>query len=247
MTQIIQEYNKFLWDFANKYDTQDSNIIRKIIHSYDVAKCCYKISCHLQLNERERYFCYLIGLLHDLGRLEQWKIYNTYNDIISVDHGLLSFEILNKIDCKNLFYLTDNEVEILKYSIKHHTKPYTGKNEKILFFNDILINADTFSNVLTIANGAIQMTVEKNGFTKELLEDFLNQKLLIEYSPNTKLDRCLMLMACCYYVKLPFLREEILNCNYIDIIYETFSKYLNKNDKEVFLQAKNTLKKNYLK
>ena len=246
MKQKIQEFNKFFWDFANLYDTQNSNILRKIIHSYEVARNCYAIACNLGLNEDDRNFCYLMGLTHDLGRFEQWKLYKTYNDKLSVDHGDLSYEILNNIDCEKQFYLTKKQVEILKESIKYHTKFYYGTDKDIIFYNNIIRNADAFSNIITTANGAMQMTVEKDGVTIEILNSFLKQEFL-NYSPNTKLDRSLMLLACCYYVNISFLREEILKCNYLDIIYETFSKYLNEEDKEKFLYCKNNLKEFLLK
>ena len=64
----IQNYNTFFWNFVHKYDTSNSNILRKIIHSYSVAEKCYAIACAFNLNKEQREFCYLIGLLHDAGR-----------------------------------------------------------------------------------------------------------------------------------------------------------------------------------
>ena len=87
MKQVIQDYNMLFFNIVSKYDISDSNIVRKIIHSYDVAKICYSIASNLNLDENERNFCYLIGLFHDLGRFKQWEIYKTYNDKDSVDHG----------------------------------------------------------------------------------------------------------------------------------------------------------------
>lgn len=244
MRQIIQEYNSFFWNFALKYDTQNTNIQRKIIHSYEVARNCYAIASHLGLNENARNLSYLIGLLHDVGRFEQWKIYQTYNDKKSVDHGDLSFKLLKDMDLENKLQISHNDVNSLLLSIKYHTKPYNGSDGSVILFNDILKNADAFSNVLTTANGAQQMTEENDGVTQEILNDFLQCLPLYIYSPKTKLDRALMLSACCYYVKYDFLKEQILKCRYIDNIYQTFSKYLNAKDKEIFFNALERLKEN---
>lgn len=244
--KTVQEYNKFFWDFVNKFDTLNSNILRKIIHSYAVAENCFKIACYLNLNNNDRIFAYLIGLLHDVGRFEQWKLYQTYDDFISVDHGDLSFDILNKLNCCEDLDLSVKQSEVLKMSIKYHTKPYCGNDKEILFFNEILKNADAFSNVITTANGAQQIVVSNDGYTKELLEDFKQMKLLNVYPTKTKLDRCLKLTACSYYVKYPFLRQEIINAHYIDVMYETFSKYLNEEDKKIYKDAVETMKANYI-
>ncbi len=90
------------------------------------------------------------------------------------------------------------------------------------------------------------MTVEKDGYTQEFLNAFNNRKLLRVYSPKTKLDRCLILAASCYYIKNKQIRMDILESNYIDVIYETFSKYLNGTDKKVYKEVLENLKDNYL-
>ena len=244
--KTVQEYNKLFWDLVVKYDATNSNILRKIIHSYAVAENCFKIACHLKLNAEYRNFAYLIGLFHDVGRFEQWKLYQTYDDFISVDHGDLSFDILNKLNCCEVFDLSAKQSELLKMSIKFHTKPYCGNDEDISFYNEILKSADAFSNVVTTANGAQQIVVSDDGYSEELLEDFKQMKLLNGYPTITKLDRCLKLTACSYYVKYPFLRQEIINAHYIDVMYETFSKYLNEEDKKIYKDAVETMKANYI-
>ena len=98
MKQVIQEYNVLFWNFVNKYDTNNTNILRKVIHSFQVADICFSIACQKGLDESKRNFCYLMGLFHDLGRFEQWKIYNTYDDNKSVDHGDLSACVLSSIE-----------------------------------------------------------------------------------------------------------------------------------------------------
>ena len=247
MIQTIQNYNNIFWNHIKQYDLNENNLLRKAIHSFDVAKNCFSIACNKNLNTKERNLCYLIGLFHDIGRFEQWIKYKTYDDNKSIDHGELSYEILNKLECEKLFNITKTESNILKESIRYHTKPYLGKNNKIIKFNEILKDGDAFANVVTTANGMQQMTVNNDGVSEEILNSFNNRKFLKVFSPKTKLDRCLMLTACCYYIKDKFIRKIILESNYIQIIFDTFSKYLNKKDKEIFKKAINNLQSNYLK
>ena len=246
MKQIIQNYNNVFWNEIKHYDLTDSNLLRKAIHSFDVAKNCFSIACNKNLSEKERNLCYLIGLFHDIGRFEQWIKYKTYDDNKSVDHGDLSYNILSNLKYKELLNLNKAEYRIFKESICYHTKPYLGDDVDIIKFNNILKNSDAFANVVTTANGMQQMTVSKNGVTKEILDDFNNRKFLKFYSPKTKLDRCLMLAACCYYINDKFIRKTIIESNYIGIIFECFSKYLTQQDKEIFKKAIINLETDYL-
>ena len=205
MKNTIQNYNVIFWNITNKYDTTNTNILRKIIHSFSVAEKCFDIASYLGLSKKEREFSYLIGLFHDIGRFEQWKLYKTFFDKKSVDHGDLGTEILQKMP-KDIFGLNDRETEIMLNSIKFHTKQYNGDDEKVKFYNEIIKNADAFANIITSANGTHQIFVNENGFSQKILDDFLLQKPLYIYTPITKLDRALMMTANCYYVKFPFLK-----------------------------------------
>lgn len=243
MEDFVQNINHQFYDFLKDYDMSNDNIIRKIIHTNTVADTCFFIACKMGLNENDRNLAYLCGILHDIGRFEQWKLYQTYNDHKSVDHGDLSYELTDKFD---LSMISEEDKNTVKLAVKHHTKAYSGKDERIKLFNYIILCADAYANVLNTANGAQRMTVSEDGFTKEILEDFLNMKKLWVYSPKTKIDRALMLTACTYYVRLDFLKQQILNANLIDIIAQRFIQYLNENDKKIYLDAIEILKSRYL-
>lgn len=247
MEQVIQNYNNIFYNHIKNYDLSNSNLLRKLIHSYEVARNCFEIASRHGLNVKERNFCYLMGLFHDIGRFKQWEMYQTYDDAKSVDHGDLSYYVLEGLKSDDLFGISKEESDILKEAIKFHTKPYKGRDENVIKFNNILKNADAFSNALSTASGMQQMTVSENGVTKEILDKFNNKELLVGISPLNKLDRCLMLTACCYYVNDQYLKEKIMENRYIDIIYETFSKYLIEEEKAIYFEAISRLKENFLK
>ncbi len=246
MEQTIQSYNKIFWDLVKAYDLNESNIFRKMIHSFDVAKNCFELACSEKFNRNQRNLCYLIGLLHDIGRFEQWTKFKTYDDRKSVDHGELSYEMLNNMDCSSLFNISKKEESILKEAIRFHTKPYLGTDKEIIKFNEIINNSDAYSNVVYVANGMHQITTVEDGVTNEILKAFNNRELMNVFSPKTKLDRCLILCACCYYVKSKHFRKNILACNYIDMMFETFSRYLTHEDCGILKVAMNSLKESYL-
>ncbi len=55
-----------------------------------------KIAEDLNLTSEEAVLAQLIALLHDIGRFEQLRIYNTFRDIDSIDHAELGIKILFK-------------------------------------------------------------------------------------------------------------------------------------------------------
>ena len=57
MTQIIQNYNNIFWKQIKNYDLNESNILRKVIHSFDVAKTCFEVACNKKLNIKKRWNC----------------------------------------------------------------------------------------------------------------------------------------------------------------------------------------------
>jgi len=73
-------------EYTSGYNATDPKIKLKIDHTYRVAELCELIARNLKLDEYETDVAWLTGMLHDVGRFEQIKRYNTFNDAQSVDH-----------------------------------------------------------------------------------------------------------------------------------------------------------------
>ena len=233
-------------EYLKDYNVNDEKVALKIRHTYGVVKASEYLAGAIGLDEDDTNLSRLIALLHDIGRFEQWKLYKTYNDKNSVDHGELSKDILDELDCNELFYIDSEKAYILKESIRYHTKEYDGNDKVLEKYIKIIKNADAYSNVFSTASGMQQIFVSEEGYNKELLDDFTKQKKLHKYSYKSKLDRSLMLAACLYYVEYDFLRKEIVSANYFESIYESFSKYLNAKEKIIYRTALYDLKKSYI-
>ena len=79
--------------YVSKYNTEDEKIKLKIEHIQRVAKNANDIAENLNLSKEDIDLAWLIGLLHDIGRFEQVRLYHTFNDGKSVNQA--------EIDVKN--------------------------------------------------------------------------------------------------------------------------------------------------
>ena len=77
--------------YASLYDITNQKIRLKIDHTYRVADIAFQIGSSV---EADVDFCWFLGLLHDIGRFEQLKRYDTFKDTDSVDHAELGADIL---------------------------------------------------------------------------------------------------------------------------------------------------------
>ena len=83
-------------NYVKNYYQYGEAIKRKEEHSFRVQELSKVIATSLNLNKKDIEVASLCGLLHDIGRFEQWKKYKTYKDLDTIDHGDLGYNILLK-------------------------------------------------------------------------------------------------------------------------------------------------------
>ena len=111
-----QEFKKYI----SNYDINEPRINIKVIHMYHVAENARNIAKTIGLSEEEQDLAEIIGLLHDIGRFEQVRLYHTFSDKISINHAQKGVEILfedklikkfvqdeTKYDIKQLIIITN--------------------------------------------------------------------------------------------------------------------------------------------
>lgn len=132
-------------EYTRNYDPSNPKIALKIAHTYRVADNCEKIARSIELSDEDVEFAWLSGMLHDIGRFEQVKRYNTFIDSESVDHAEFGADLLfgdeNLITDYVDFRSWDRDLEIV---IRQHNKYRMDKevSGKLLVFCNILRDAD---------------------------------------------------------------------------------------------------------
>jgi putative nucleotidyltransferase with HDIG domain len=96
----------------------------------------------LNLSASHRALAEAIGLLHDVGRFEQFARYRTYNDLVSTDHSALGVEVLHRT--RALAGLSPQDQRWIEAAIQYHGRRElpAGLDDQTLFFCRLIRDAD---------------------------------------------------------------------------------------------------------
>ncbi len=130
-------------DYVAAYDASDPKIKLKIDHTLRVASLCQKIA---EAAGADTDLSWLSGMLHDIGRFEQVRRYNTFVDSLSVDHAMLGADLLFREGLLERFctQMTAREREILEKAIRNHSAYRLSEdlNEEEILYCNVLRDAD---------------------------------------------------------------------------------------------------------
>ena len=189
---IDQAKEKFI-EYVGNYDLENEKIRLKLYHSLRVAEVARRIAKDLNINED---LAELIGLLHDIGRFEQIKRFNTFNDKNSIDHAILGVEILKQGNFIKEFIDDDSYYETIYIAIENHNKFQIAKDVKgeALVYAKLIRDADKI-DILDLHMHEMDYLkrsgleeARKTEISDEMWEAFINNKQTIRKNMCTKAD-----------------------------------------------------------
>ncbi|MFA6186178.1 MAG: HD domain-containing protein [Phycisphaerae bacterium] len=126
----LEQFEKWFYDYVATFyigqTLHDDNIRLKECHTRRVCGDILMLADKLGLNEHQKLIAQTTGLFHDVGRFEQYKRFNSYNDVGTTNHALLGLEIMaeNKIlDCLN-----PHEKNLIESAVRLHGEKDLPKN-----------------------------------------------------------------------------------------------------------------------
>lgn len=170
---MLEEFTKYV----NNYDMNDENIRLKYNHSIRVMELSRKYAQILGFNDEDIYLATLIGLLHDIGRFEQLRVYHSYNDRETIDHAESGIEqLFDKGLIKN-FTKDEKYYDIIKYAIKYHNKfklPVCD-NERMMVHAKLIRDVDKIDIVYLLGYlGELNSKVTDDNLSPEIIAGFKN-------------------------------------------------------------------------
>ena len=220
-----QEFKRYV----ENYNPEDEKIKIKINHIERVAGISKKIAQNLKLSEEEIQLAELIGLLHDIGRFEQIRLYNTFSDKDSINHGEFAVKILFEDGLIRKFIETDKYDKIIKLAIINHNRTYIeeGLTERELLHAKIIRDADKTDIYSVLISESKKTIWGKEDLSKEKISDEIYREYIEDRRINYKERKtCADTLVCHfnYVFDLNFesTKQIIKENKYIDKLYERF-------------------------
>ena len=193
----IEKAKKELVNHVHKLQINNPRVEMKIGHIIRVAENCKKIAIFLGLTEKEIEIAQLIGLLHDIGRFEQYKIVDK-NSQEKFDHGQAGVEVLKKDNYIRKYIKDDTYDDIIYTAVYEHNKYELTKGlpqEKELFCK-IIRDADKIDLLYEAVYIYWQepkriKEVEEGRLSEKMLEDFYQYKLANNRNRISETDQIL--------------------------------------------------------
>ena len=244
MIDIKKSKDEFM-KYTNNYDIENENIDRKIYHSLRVMEISKKIATNMGLENEKIELATLIGLLHDIGRFEQFKIYQTYSDLESIDHGDLGADILKQNNFIRNFIKEAKYDEIILKSVQNHNKykiaDDLNKEEKL--FCKIVRDADKIDilyEAIFWKNGREE--IQNDLISDKVYNEFLNKKL-IKKDKNMKkngIDKLVLMLAFVFDINFHESLEILKKEDYLNKILNNFD-FKRQDTKEKIENIRNVL------
>ena len=234
MVDINNEQKNFL-EYVQNYDLNNENIKRKEQHSLRVMAISKKIAEELKLSEEEIKLATLIGLLHDIGRFEQYTKWKTFSDRISTNHGVLGSKILEE---KNFIrtFVTENkydEIELQELNDLMTTCGIVnGINETELLYSKIIRDADKIDILYEVADGILMKDVDLRDLciSENYFRQFQSKKTIKITDEQNDLDKLILKIAFIFDLNFECSKKIIKEEKYIERILNRFEF---KNEKAI--------------
>ncbi len=147
----------------------------------------------LSLSDNQKRIAEPIALFHDIGRFRQFVKYRTYNDSRSIDHCLLSLEVLR--EAKVLDGIEKEEKQLIEKAIEYHGQRELpdGLDGECLLFSQLIRDADKLDVFYVVTESCKQYRKNPDEFnlevefadvprySKQIIEDILRGRL-VDYS-----------------------------------------------------------------
>ena len=138
----IESGKKEFINHVQKIEIDNPRVDMKIGHTMRVVENCKKIATAIGLEEEQIQLAELIGLLHDIGRFEQYQKFDkktdtkALDDIQKFDHGEAGVKVLKENNYIRNYIAEDTYDDIIYTAIYEHNKYEIAKDlpeDKVLF------------------------------------------------------------------------------------------------------------------
>ncbi|WP_407313405.1 HD domain-containing protein [Desulfosporosinus sp. SB140] len=205
-------FKHYSYSFLPRKPKIDFDIQFKIDHTYRVKANTLDIAVSLGLNTDDLRLAEVIGLLHDVGRFEQFAKYGTYRDDISEDHAELGLRVLTSNQV--LLGLSEEETNIVETAIRYHNKyllPQVICNNCLVFCK-LIRDADKLDILGQLVHETTEGSPGGDDYSPEVVMSILEGKVVsfgaIKAAGDLKLMRMSWFLDINYSLTIKKLKDQ---------------------------------------
>ena len=224
--KIICTFEKYV----SNYNLNDPNIYLKYKHTGKVAENCERIAKSLNLSEQDIDLAWEIGMLHDIGRFEQLRRFDTFIDTESIDHAEFGADLLFKDGLIQQFDDEKENYELLEKAIRLHSLYRLPDNlsERELLFCQVIRDADKIdiyrANYETGLHVIYHVTKEEllnSEITPEVYQVFCEERAIPRNIRKTIADNLVGHIALTFELVYPESKSMAIEQGYLKKLLET--------------------------
>ncbi len=220
-------------EYVKNYDANDSKIALKIGHILRVMELSKLFAINLGWEKEDIEIATLIGLLHDIGRFEQIKVYHTFTDSESIDHANYGCEQLFEKGLIRKFIEEDTYDKIIEKAIYNHNKLKIeeGLDERTLKHAKLIRDTDKTdifeTSLFSKQEDIFNRKHEPNGTINSLaIESFMNGET-VKYADSLNtydslIGKLSFIYDYNYKVSLQYIKEKDYLNKIVKRFYETY-------------------------
>ncbi len=215
-------------EYIRQYDVQDPKIRLKIVHTMGVVKASQYMARERNLNEEDTYLANVIALLHDIGRFEQLRRYNTFDDAV-MPHAQCSLDVLFGDGLIRQFVPDPQWDGLIYEAIRNHGvyRMPSGLTGRILMHCCLIRDEDKIDNFRVKAEDSVMAMLNvgeealgKEPITERIFQDFMNETPILNSDRVTHMDMWVSYLGYLFDFNYAEAIAFLLENNYINRIID---------------------------
>ena len=203
--------------YVTSFDMNNPKIKLKIAHSLRVLDLSTILAEKLNLTIEETELIKLISLLHDIGRFEQLKLTNSFDDCI-FDHAKSGVEYLFQEGFIKNYLKDDKNYEIIRNAIYYHNKyvdDIPSFDEATSKYINLIRDLDKI-DIVNAINLNYDVYFKKEEVPKSYIDEFFQAKSIRKVGLNCPSKSFMTTCAFVYDINYPESFEILKERNYYE-------------------------------
>lgn len=177
--------------YTADYVNDNSMCSYKVDHSFRVRDIAIKIGKSINLSVKDLELLNICGVLHDIGRFEQFRRYETFVDSDCVSHCQVGYDVLSSGTIFDELNLDDSDREIvlcvaLNHGVLKVDDGIVGRKRKFL---DIIRDADKLDILDNGVLGNISLNIGDDVISDKIYQNIFNHETVNLDEKTNRADR----------------------------------------------------------